>query len=313
MFIVAVLFLAGLVFAVQTILLQYSDIDRPQIQVVDDSQIIGNINRTFEKLIYQNINCPTTRCLLFNGTGSAEIAAGKLFDKEFSVSAWIKPEKSVGNIVSREGSFALSLDRNVTFSIWNSGLKKTYSTGADVLDGRLHHLLATLSPEHLRVYVDGAQAFELKPPDTPDTSAANLSFARGFFGHLDEVALYNVSLPGEQAAQLYAQESNMSAANLWPLDRQDNVARDTQGFLDGVIINGKSVEGFDCGGLNRKLVEADDFIRKSFKGQQAVAITYSGTSKPAIDCEKGFTGGKFLAVELEITSAIGQSKTAFRY
>ncbi len=190
------------------------------------------------------------RAMKFDGTAQAYAVTetSQMGPQAFSVEAWVKTTtKRGGRIVgfsdteigfSRDGwtdrHLYLSDDGKVRFGVAPEGEKKVVTSPAAINDGDWHHVVGTLGPDGMALYVDGKQvasdsgvtearimqghwrlgADTVKNwPTTP--SAATVA------GTIDDVAIYPHAMTAAEIAGHYAAASGVEAPPLPPRGDQN--------------------------------------------------------------------------------------------
>lgn len=175
------------------------------------------------------LNCDTNTAVSFNGTTSqvTSTAAAQTAPLAFSLEFWFSTTTGGGKIIgfgnSQTGTSS-SYDRQVyltntgqiVFGVY-SGATKTITSPSTYLDGKYHHVVATLSPTGGTVlYVDGVQVgadttSKLAEVNTgwwrvgyDNLAGWPLQPTRSYFtGSLDEVAVYPTALSAARVAAHY--------------------------------------------------------------------------------------------------------------
>lgn len=170
----------------------------------------------------------------FNGSTTATVATQTpaTSPQTFSVEAWFKTTSTLGGKIIGYGSStsgsSVSYDRHVyldnsgrlNFGVYN-GTRQTISTTGTYRDGTWHHVVATLSPAGMKLYVDGqqraanlavtgAQPYEGYWRIGGDnlTNWPNKPTSAYIAGQIDEVAVYGSALSAGTASAHYALGKN---------------------------------------------------------------------------------------------------------
>ncbi len=171
----------------------------------------------------------SSTAVAFTGTGNGYNPIQYTNPTTFSLEAWFRAGGTAGgsivsfgsastgtNVASRDRHLYLDSGGRVTFGVNPSGVK-TVRSAAAYNDGQWHHVVATLGPAGMYLYVDGAQV----GADASVTAAENFAGywrwggislfgwpnrpASDFFvGTLDEVAVYPSQLTANKVARHYA-------------------------------------------------------------------------------------------------------------
>ncbi len=160
--------------------------------------------------------------------------------QEFSVEAWVKTDRG-GRIVGYGDRFSgtsktdwtdrhlyLSDSGRVYFGV-NDGLKRTINSAPGFDDNQWHHVVGTLGPNGMRLYVDG----DLVGARNDVTAAMDIQGhwrigrdtlsnwtdrpgSDGFVGQLDEVAVYHRVLTADEVSDHFAAASGIAPPNQEP-------------------------------------------------------------------------------------------------
>ncbi|WP_133121067.1 LamG domain-containing protein, partial [Candidatus Nitrosotalea bavarica] len=177
-----------------------------------------------------------------NGYLTSNLTQTKIL-KNFTISAWVKPDYSQGSpvftVVSKENEFSLTINNNInprgvaTFSVYD-GIKWTTVNSTVQLNQTWSHLVSTYDGSTISIYVNGTlqSTTQIKSnlvladdgdlvPKTPDQLSSNkdlvigafVDSARGygfplnsFSGLIQKVSFYEPYLNQQQVGQLYTQE-----------------------------------------------------------------------------------------------------------
>jgi PKD repeat protein len=143
--------------------------------------------------------------------------------QQFSTEAWFRTTTTRGGKIIGFGNQRTSLSSNydrhtfmlndgtLTFGVW-TGQENRATTTQSYNDGQWHHVVSTLGPQGMKLYVDGALV-----ATNPNSGAENFTgywraggdrvwsgaTSNFFDGILDEVAVYSTPLTDAQVAQHY--------------------------------------------------------------------------------------------------------------
>jgi PKD repeat protein len=172
----------------------------------------------------------------FNGTTNGRIVTSPQVysDDSVSLETWFRTSTASGKMIgfgnngsitgnssTYDQSLYLSGGR-VSWSVFDSAMRTIQSPGT-YADGNWHHTVATLGPDGMKLYVDGA----LVAPRAAPTNARGFygywkiggdstpSGNTGFTGDLDEVAIYKTVLPAAKVTRHYQLRTG-NAANASP-------------------------------------------------------------------------------------------------
>ncbi|MGY2064502.1 PKD domain-containing protein [Blastococcus sp. SYSU DS0619] len=137
----------------------------------------------------------------------------------------------------------LYLDRSgyLYFGVY-PGAERTVRTPNRINDGQWHQVVATLSSEGMKLYVDGTLVSSRT--DTTSAQVYNGFWRLGgdttwgsngtwFSGQLDETAIYPTALTAEQVANHYTAARTGTAANIAPAAAFESAATDLELVVDG--------------------------------------------------------------------------------
>jgi hypothetical protein len=165
----------------------------------------------------------------FNGTGNGYNPIQYTNPTTFSLEAWFRASGTAGGSIvgfgsTSSGTTVVNRDRNVyldsggrvTFGVYPGVVRTLRSAGA-YNDGEWHHVVATLGPAGMYLYLDGAQVGADASVTTADNFAGywrwgglsllnwpNRPTSDYFVGMLDEVAVYPTQLTANKVARHYA-------------------------------------------------------------------------------------------------------------
>jgi len=164
------------------------------------------------------------KAILFNGTNS--INAGKdsslNINNEITISCWVNFFTLNGgsnNYLTHKNTYRTALhgsagDNPATFGIYAIGSSGSswFDSTSTITPNQYHHLVATLNPSQVKLYIDGklSKTFTNTIGTINSSSADNLYFSDGSFGingSLDELKIYNYALTDEEIKQDYNQGS----------------------------------------------------------------------------------------------------------
>jgi len=175
------------------------------------------------------LNCSPDTAVMFNGSTTevtTSTAAAVPAPSTFSVEAWFATTVGGGKLIgfgnSRSGTSSqydrhvyLTNSGQVVFGLYVSGYRIAASPGT-YLDGKYHHVVATLSGAGMILYVDGVKVAANATTTTAESNTGwwrvgydNLSGWPGaptrshFTGLLDEVAVYPTALSATRVAAHY--------------------------------------------------------------------------------------------------------------
>ncbi len=175
------------------------------------------------------LNCSPDTAVMFNGSTTevtTSTAAAVPAPSTFSVEAWFVTTVGGGKLIgfgnSRSGTSSqydrqvyLTNSGQVVFGLYVSGYRIAASPGT-YLDGKYHHVVATLSGAGMVLYVDGVKVAANATTTTAESNTGwwrvgydNLSGWPGaptrshFTGLLDEVAVYPTALSATRVAAHY--------------------------------------------------------------------------------------------------------------
>ena len=175
------------------------------------------------------LNCSPDTAVMFNGSTTevtTSTAAAVPAPSTFSVEAWFATTVGGGKLIgfgnSRSGTSSqydrqvyLTNSGQVVFGLYVSGYRIAASPGT-YLDGKYHHVVATLSGAGMVLYVDGVKVAANATTTTAESNTGwwrvgydNLSGWPGaptrshFTGLLDEVAVYPTALSATRVAAHY--------------------------------------------------------------------------------------------------------------
>ena len=175
----------------------------------------------------------------FNGTSTGTVASTvgttRVAPQIFSIETWFKTTSSSGGKLIGYGNAAsgnsTQIDRHIymsntgrlTFGV-NGGLQKTLSPTTTYRDGQWHHVVGTLSPAGMFLYIDGVLA--ASRTDAVYAQIINAGYWRiggdnmgswggggssaYFAGDLDDVAVYHHPLTAGQVAAHYAARTGVT-------------------------------------------------------------------------------------------------------
>ena len=175
----------------------------------------------------------------FNGTSSGTVASTvgttRVAPQIFSIETWFKTTTSSGGKLIGYGNAAsgnsTAYDRHIymsntgrlTFGV-NGGLQKTLSPTTTYRDGQWHHVVGTLSPAGMFLYIDGVLA--ASRTDAVYAQIINAGYWRiggdnmgnwggggssaYFAGDLDDVPIYHHPLTAAQVAAHYAARTGVT-------------------------------------------------------------------------------------------------------
>lgn len=152
------------------------------------------------------------------GSGAAQDPTRRVRPQEFSTELWFKAgvaqrgrligygNGQSGNSTNHDRLTYLNTVGQLSFGVYDRGTRRVITSPGIYTDNRWHHVVSTVGPDGMRLYVDGKQVAER----TATTSALELDgFWRlgqdrvngwsgaptsGFSGLLDEVAIYDTQL-----------------------------------------------------------------------------------------------------------------------
>jgi PKD repeat protein len=178
------------------------------------------------------------RAYSFNGSSSAFAAAQTVLTPPnvFTVEAWFRTSSNSGGKIlgfgdsntGRSGSFDRHVymdgSGRVFFGVDTRLGGRTLQSGTGFNDGRYHHVVASLGPSGMALYVDGvrrgARTDTTAGADYPgyfriggDRTWAGAEF---FNGQIDEVALYPTELSPSQVANHYSLGTSGTSTNVAP-------------------------------------------------------------------------------------------------
>jgi hypothetical protein len=183
----------------------------------------------------QYIEVPNSASINF-GTGS------------FSISCWIKTTSGYQSlpIVEKRGhspelyvGYLLLLEYgNLYFQMGDSNGYCNYANTQIYLnDGNWHHIVITVNrggSNRIRFYIDGVddQNYRISQPGSV-TNIQPLYIGSGFYGSIDELALYNQELCADEVKELYM---NGNCTGKWNLDgnADDSSGNSNNGVLGGI-------------------------------------------------------------------------------
>jgi hypothetical protein len=171
----------------------------------------------------------SSTAVAFNGTGNGYNPIQYTNPTTFSLEAWFRTSGTGGGSIvgfgaASSGMDAVSRDRHlyldsggrVTFGVY-PGVVRTVRSADAYNDGQWHHVVATLGPAGMHLYVDGAQVGADVTVTTADNFAGywrwggislfnwpNRPTSDYFVGTLDEVAVYPTQLTANKVARHYA-------------------------------------------------------------------------------------------------------------
>ena len=150
----------------------------------------------------------------FVGDAPAESRVPVSLGDHFTVSAWVYPNLSEGNLIVAGGSGSYGLSYHEALNGGQGGLRFGYAgfhidSGPAPL-GEWHHVAAVVGPDpacagevRLRVYVDAvpdtSPVICAPPGDVEETAVVGA----GFRGRIDEIALYATSMDQAQVSDLF--------------------------------------------------------------------------------------------------------------
>ncbi len=130
---------------------------------------------------------------------------------------------------------------------------ETGVNGPEYDDGRLHHMVSTLTSDSIKLYIDGTLRSAAKLDTNNSISRLSTAFAylaksgytgdSQWLGRIEEFNIYNKALSADEVAFLY-QKGLPGTANLthsWTFD--DGTANDYVGHLTGKLVGGASISG----------------------------------------------------------------------
>jgi PKD repeat protein len=196
----------------------------------------------------------TDKAYAFDGkTGLAATTVKAAAPDTVTEEAWFQTSSKLGGKVLGFGSSASGLsssyDRHVyldtsgrvLFGVQSGGAQQTLKSGTGFNDGAWHHVVATLSPAGMELYLDGVRIGS-KPAVTAgqaytgyfrvggDRSWTGASY---FTGNIDEVALYPTALPADRVANHFSLGRTGKAANLSPSAAFTTAVDDLAVTVDG--------------------------------------------------------------------------------
>lgn len=160
----------------------------------------------------------------FNGTtGYVNLATSLSVPVTYSISAWFRTTSTTGGLVAGFGAVATGASTTVDRVLYltntgalvfgnNNAAKTTITATGPYRDGQWHHVMGTVGPTGMRLYVDGTQA----ATSTATATATYTGFFRVGYDNLtgwpnaptssflnatlDEVAAYSTTLTATDAA-----------------------------------------------------------------------------------------------------------------
>jgi PKD repeat protein len=173
--------------------------------------------------------------VLNSGLGHLSTQAPAGGPNVFTVEAWFRTTSTAGGKIVGFGNAATGNSSNydrhvymnaagqVLFGVY-PGAERIVSTSARYNDGNWHHVVASLSPAGMALYLDGQPAGSRT--DTTSAQAYNgywrvggdtsWSGARYFAGDIDEVAIYPVALTADRIANHFSLGTTGEPTNLAP-------------------------------------------------------------------------------------------------
>lgn len=180
--------------------------------------------------------------IAFDGVDDGmRVSVGSRIDRlqQFTVSVWVRAE---ANQPSNDGLFGV-IDKSHGFDSGATGWVFQGETGSgdirfavadgvdypslvtshDLLDGRYHHLVGVVTPHEMRLYLDGELTGTRAITYDPATNTGDLYFGRvrgsgnttrAFHGDLDDVAIWNRPLTGDEIATLYGEGLGVALPDL---------------------------------------------------------------------------------------------------
>jgi PKD repeat protein len=177
------------------------------------------------------------RASSFNGSLAAAATSSVMLPapQTFTLEAWFQTTSTTGGRIVGFGNMTSGLstayDRhiymnpagNLNFGVY-SGANRYMTTPARYNDGRWHHVVGSLGPDGIAIYMDGAliQAYAPTNMALPYWGywriGADNTWAgsQGFNGRIDEVAAYPVVLSADQVAAHYRLGTTGTAPNAAP-------------------------------------------------------------------------------------------------
>jgi type II secretory pathway pseudopilin PulG len=196
----------------------------------------GGKNGTLHGTTTITSDCPQGSCLSFNGISSyINVPDDAIFNfgSKMTAMVWVKASaqsngavlSQYNNLITKRSWYIFSSTTapynqlGVTISddgTLNSGHSKSYFTNKIVFDNKWHYIGFTFNSGLLKLYIDGEEATTTKSSDDAITSIYNSDVDLGigctvcsgtegtyFVGAIDEVRLFNSSVPTSQIKEQY--------------------------------------------------------------------------------------------------------------
>ncbi|MBI4173109.1 MAG: LamG domain-containing protein [Candidatus Aenigmarchaeota archaeon] len=326
MFVVSMLFLAGLVFVVYGLLLQYSAADQLSTERHRDQLILQSLEGLLGDAISPLLPCMAGTCLALDGQDDyLEMRnASLLGNSSFSVEAWIQPADIAGRMAIVSGSdasgqgFIAGLDGGRP-AIWLGS--RSAAGAATLAPGSWHHYALSYSMDRqnatrFTAYLDGQEAAVLYGSAMPAKLLAGAgSGMQSFRGRMDKVGI-DVAAASAGSIRRHALRAGQ-AQHQWELDENaGSEARSQSGQAFALAnFNQTDVSGwqarFSCNTILERLEEVDGFVQRAdFKGYE-VRLIYNGKPRPAIDCNG--QPGKLLNLTVKISSPLSTLEKTLNY
>ena len=206
----------------------------------------------------------------FSGTSTGLVATQTAIDgpQTFTVEAWFRTTSRAGGKIvgfgNRNTGTSTSYDRHVyldtsgrvVFGVY-PGAERTIQSAAGKNDGEWHHVVATLGPDGMKLYLDGARVAQR----TDTTSAQQYSGywriggdrpwsgATWFDGEIDDVAIYPAPLTAAQVDAHWVAAGGESAVPAVPADAYGAAVRSLEPDLYWRLDDASGSTARDSGGM----------------------------------------------------------------
>jgi|GEM_PF-1423967 len=167
--------------------------------------------------------------------------------ENMTIEAWVNTE-SAGTIINKQDEYSLAIcaDGRPMFSIYTNGQWQnnlgttdacsgaTYQT---VNDNNWHHIAGSYDGEYIRLFIDGKQVGHYYfAGEIARTSYSAFISPDTFVGEIDEVAIYNRSLSGDELLAHYNQSYQTRIANILNFDNPIEFTEFAQLAFDNLIV-----------------------------------------------------------------------------
>lgn len=167
--------------------------------------------------------------------------------QNLTVEVWVNTDSN-GTVISKQDEYSLAIcqDGRPMFSIYTNGQWQnnlgttdqcsggTYQT---VNDNNWHHLAGSYDGDYIRLFIDGKQvAHYYFAGSVNRTSNDAIISSDSFVGELDEIAIYNRALSGDELFSHYNHSYSTRVANILNFDNSIDFTEYAQLAFDNLIV-----------------------------------------------------------------------------